>query len=338
MTAIFCIIDGMTDEQWTKTECEMSNWNDLRRHGVSGFLQTTPYGQTADSVSCMLRLLGYGGLQTGKLRGWIEALGCGISFASDDLLLRASWMNLDGRQCCTGFAAQPLDVPAAEQGICYNSLGGYKAMLVVQHGASLMDRLQTTAPHQHFGAPVDTLLPKGDRALAAYLQKHRTADQILLPWGEAVAGQLPKFPRQACFIAGCSTALGLGRALQIPVIQPAQATGDVDTNLSVKVAAALQAAQDWPLVILHINGADEAGHRRNNEEKRAFLQQVDQAVFARLRQSGHQLLLTADHGCSPQSGRHLEDAQPFVLYGTAHQGELGILPAAAGLQLLCGEH
>lgn len=336
MAAIFCIIDGMTDGDRRKSEPGLPNWSYMERHGASGFLQTTPHGQTADSVSCILRLLGYGGLQSDRLRGWIEALGSGVPFAKDDLLLRASWVNLDTRQCCTGFAASPLDIPVAEQGICYSSLGGYKAMLVMRNGASLMGRLQTAAPHQHFGAPVDVLLPKGDGLLSAYLQRHRTAEQILIPWGEAVAGSLPRFSYQACLIAGCSTVLGIGRALQIPVLRPMQATGDVDTDLPEKLEAALQAARVYPLVILHINGADEAAHRRNPVEKQAFLRQVDQVIFADLRQSGHQLLLTADHGCSPATGRHLDTAQPFVLYGTSYQGNLGVLTAAAGLRLLYG--
>lgn len=333
MAAIFCIIDGMTDEQWSETQKEMPCWNQIGQQGAVGLLQTTPPGQLADSVGCILRLLGYTGADA--CRGWIEALGCDIPFAADDLLLRASWMTLDERGCSTGFAVSPLKVPTMERGICYYSLGRYKAMLVLQHGAPILTQLRTCAPHQHFGAPVEGLLPKGSEVLTAYIKKYCTAEQILIPWGPAGAGSLSAFSRQAVLLAGCSTALGIGRALHLPVLHPNGATGDVDTDLSAKAAAALQAAEIYPLVILHINGADEAGHRKNWEEKKAFLQQVDALVFTPLLQSGHCLLFTADHGCSPETGGHLQNLQPFVLYDTMHRGNLGILPAATGLQLLC---
>ena len=337
MAAIFCIIDGMTDEQWSEIQNEMRCWKQAGQQGAVGFLQTTPPGQSADSVGCILRLLGHTGTQTGACRGWIEALGCDIPFAADDLLLRASWVTLDEQCCSTGLAEFPLEAPAVEQGICYYSLGGYKAMLVLQHGASWLPQLRTCTPHQHFGASADVLLPKGIEALTAYIKKYCTAEQILIPWGQACAGSIPAFSRQAVLLAGCSTALGIGRALHIPVQRPPGATGDVDTDLSAKAAAALQAAERYPLVILHINGADEAGHRKNRAEKRAFLQQVDAVVFAQLLQSNHALLFTADHGCSPKTGSHLSNLQPFVLAGTEQKGNLGVLSAAMGLQLLCGK-
>lgn len=335
MAAIFCIIDGMTDEQWSETQKEMPCWQQIGQQGAAGLLQTTPPGQPADSVGCILRLLGYAGAN--PWRGWIEALGCNIPFAEDDLLLRASWLTLDERRCCTGLAAAPLEAPAIEQGISYYSLGGYKAMLVLQHGAALLTQLQTCAPHQQLGLPVEGLLPKGLEALTAYIKKYSTAKQILIPWGQARPGSLSAFPRQAVLLAGCSTALGIARALHMPALRPDGATGDVDTDLSAKAAAALQAAEAYPLVILHINGADEAAHRQNGEEKKAFLRQVDTLVFTKLLQAGHSLLLTADHGCSPKTGGHLQNLQPFVLSGTIHKGTLGILPAAAGLQLLCSQ-
>ena len=43
--------------------------------------------------------------------------------------------------------------------------------------------------------------------------------------------------------------MGIGRALHLPVLHPNGATGDVDTDLSAKAAAALQAAEIYPLVI-----------------------------------------------------------------------------------------
>ena len=74
--------------------------------------------------------------------------------------------------------------------------------------------------------------------------------------------------------------------------------------------AALQAAQKYPFVLLHINGADEAGHRKHSIEKKQFLKKVDEQVLAKLLKSYHRITVVSDHGTDPANGLHLGDKQP----------------------------
>lgn len=90
------------------------------------------------------------------------------------------------------------------------------------------------------------------------------------------------------------------------------ATGDVDTDLDAKTEAALRAAERYPFVLLHINGADEAAHRHDSAEKETFLRRVDDRVLSRLLASEHEIVVASDHGADPESGAHLGGPQPFL--------------------------
>ena len=115
---------------------------------------------------------------------------------------------------------------------------------------------------------------------------------------------------------------------------PPGSTGDTDTDLAAKVEAALALAKRLPLVLLHINGADEAAHRKDREEKEAFLGQVDRLVVEPLAQSGLPLLVTSDHSTSCRTGGHLGIPQPFALWRGEQRGNLGQLAGTTALQLL----
>ena len=69
--------------------------------------------------------------------------------------------------------------------------------------------------------------------------------------------------------------------------------------------------RNYPFVLLHINGADEAAHRHDSAEKETFLRRVDDRVLSRLLASEHEIVVASDHGADPESGAHLGGPQPF---------------------------
>ena len=101
-----------------------------------------------------------------------------------------------------------------------------------------------------------------------------------------------------------SVASGIARMTGMDIMEVPGATGDTDTNLTAKAEAAKQAACTYPFVLLHINGADEAAHRRNPAEKRAFLHEVDSILMPSLLESNHKLVVVSDHTTDPYSGLH----------------------------------
>ncbi len=157
---------------------------------------------------------------------------------------------------------------------------------------------------------------------------------MLIPWGQSVPCSLPLFHPQAAAVGGALIVQGLCRAVGMELHTGARFTGDTDTDLPAKTGLALALSEKNRFVLLHINGADEAAHRLDPLEKTSFLRQVDQKVVAALQGAPGPVLVCADHGTSPATGKHLRDLQPFLLRGHNLEGNLGTMPGTAAKKLL----
>lgn len=303
MSKILCIIDGMTDRDFCAGDYPtLSSMHLLRRVDTTG-------GQEPESFGCILRLLGIKKVPA-HLRGYAEALGHNIPVGTNDLVLRGSWFALDEQGRCTVPVPAPEKLPAMES--CrYYSLGEYKSLLVFPGMATFVSDIVTYPPYVCSGQSAPQLCPQGCGEVSRVFRSLLTKDRCLIPWGQSVSASMAPFPRKAAVGCGTSIVKGIARLLGMTLIPVPGATGDVDTDLTEKVKAALYAAQTYPFVLLHINGADEAAHRRNPAEKREFLHKVDDEVLPMLLCSGHEINVVADHGTDPATGQHLGGAQPL---------------------------
>jgi 2,3-bisphosphoglycerate-independent phosphoglycerate mutase len=114
-------------------------------------------------------------------------------------------------------------------------------------------------------------------------------------------------------VAAPGAAAGLGRLLGADVVVPAGATGQPDTDLAGKAAAAAQAAGHGAVrVVVHVGGPDEAAHDRDPAGKVAAIERVDRELLPRLARLvqiyAGSLRVCPDHGCDPRTGEH--DASP----------------------------
>lgn len=120
-------------------------------------------------------------------------------------------------------------------------------------------------------------------------------------------------------VCGPGAVAGIGRLLGADVVVPDGATGDVDTDLPAKAAAALRALDAGRDVVVHVGAADEAAHRCDRAAKRTALEAVDRALLGPLRRAvraaGATLTVTADHGTCPWTGRHDAAAVPYATEG-----------------------
>ncbi|HAN43883.1 MAG TPA: hypothetical protein DCP97_00685 [Ruminococcaceae bacterium] len=332
MSAILCIIDGMTDEEF-----KISNFPNLRSmaaEGAVGEFITVPQGFAAESLSCIFTLLGYGAHQIPKQgRGWLEAVGADIPVDSGDLVLRASWASCDKNGRLSSFADTPPNCKSCGN-IEYYSLGEYKAVVVLKGKAKKLSRITTHSPFDNIGEYITALLPQGSSELADFIMQNRTDNKILLPWGQSAACEISKLPYNAAAVASTPVVCGIAKCLGMRLITPNGANGETDTNLTAKAEISLQLAAQHELVVLHINGADEASHRKSADEKQSFLHRIDNEVFMPLKNCGLPVLITSDHGTSPVTGRHINAGQPFVLYSAGKSGNLGIFSGREAISLL----
>ena len=300
MSRILCIIDGMTDPQFRASDFPQLAGMQLARY------VDTCRGHAPESLGCILRLLGVAEVPE-HLRGYAEALGEGVPVGQGDLILRGSWFAVE-RGICTRPVPGPESL--ATDGWRYCHLAQYKSLLVFPGGAEAIRDIVTFPPYVCAGKPVEELCPLGCAALAAAFRGQWRDDRCLRPWGQSVAAALPPFPERGAVVTGTSVVKGIAHLLELDLLDDPRMTGEVDTDLELKAETVLRAAEEYPFVVLHINGTDEAGHRKDAGEKRAFLHRVDGEVLGPLARSGHELYVVADHGTDPVSGCHMDFPQP----------------------------
>ena len=332
MGGILCIFDGMTDGGFFFADYPY--FSRCLASGAQGLLETTPPGRSPESLGCILTLTGVPADELGAFsRGWIEALGQGVPFDRGDLLVRTTCVALDGAGRIGEATAQP---ETAEPGL--HRIGSYQGLLVVPGAAQSLADIETFPPYEHPGAFARDLVPRGSALLRDFTLRNITADRALIPWGQAAPGQPRPKDARICFVCGAPIVRGIARALGADLVVPPGATGDVDTDLAAKLTAALAAARTHEFVVLHLNGADEASHRRDRAEKAAFLRRADEIIVRGLLTDGGPALLCADHGADPATGAHLGGPQPFLLLGTRRRGAIGTFCGTSARRLLTEEN
>lgn len=305
MSKILCIIDGMTDPQF-----DARDYPSLSSMRLERCIDTT-CGYDAESFGCILRLLGVRDVPDHS-RGYAEALGAGIPVGENDLVLRGSWYGLDAEGRCT----EPVPALGHILGECechYHSLGDYKSLLVFPGEGKSVRRITTYPPYDCLGKSAVQLCPQGSEAVKEVFESNLQKDQCLLLWGQSAPSSLAPLPMKAAVICHATVVKGIGRLLGMTVLDVEGATGDTDTDLTSKVRSALKAAEEFPFVLLHINGADEASHRKDPSEKTEFLKMVDKIVLTELLRSEFEVVVVSDHGTDPDTGLHISGQQPMYM-------------------------
>ena len=302
MSKILCVIDGMTDPYF-----RVNNYPNLLSMRLLRHVDTTQ-GQAPESLGCILRLLGIKRVPP-YLRGYAEALGYGIPVNKNDLIFRGSWFSLDEQGCCNVPTSAPESLSESEGH--YYHLGQYKSLLIFPDMANCIADMVTYAPYACNGKDARTLCPKGCAAASRVFHAQLAKDHCLILWGQSVPAKIAPFPQKAAVVCGTPIVKGIAHLLNMTLISVSGATGDIDTNLQEKTKAAIDVAKNYPFVLLHINGADEAAHRKNPNEKNEFLRKVDAAVVKSLLQSGHEIYIVSDHGTDPVTGQHIGNRQPM---------------------------
>jgi 2,3-bisphosphoglycerate-independent phosphoglycerate mutase len=118
---------------------------------------------------------------------------------------------------------------------------------------------------------------------------------------------------KASVVSGCNTVQGLGRLLGFRVIEDPRFTADVDTDLSAKIATALDELAHSALVFVHIKAPDIFAHDRDPLGKRDFISAIDQAL-APLLEARVGIAVAADHTTNSNTGRHTPDPVPALMY------------------------
>ena len=311
MSHILLIIDGMTDPNFRIADYpSMDSMQQLAPVDYSE-------GGRPETLACTLRILGLRQVPP-HIRPIVEAYGAGLEVAPDDLWLRGSWYHIDeqgqpDRQESLDTFTLPTDTTADVEP---HDLGQGHWLFRLREERYLCERL--TLPTPFVTGKMGDLLPEGNETIRDYFSHLTTPRHRLIVWDKGVSSPLPQLREPSVIIAAEKVLLGLGKMLGWETVTHPALTGETDTDLGLLARLTLDAADRTDRVIVHINGADQAGHRRDEAGKRAFLRRIDNELLPLLLRSSHRLTLTSDHGCDPATGCHLPGPQPILCSGMTH--------------------
>ena len=143
---------------------------------------------------------------------------------------------------------------------------------------------------------------------------------VVIPWGGGEHVKLKplseKYGLQAACVAAASLVKGIAQLVGMTVVNVPEATGEVDTNTLAKAEAALKVLRNHDLVLIHVEGPDEASHDGDIAGKISIIRKIDSMIEmlqknASLRETC--IALLADHATSTKLRRHLEDPAPVTI-------------------------
>lgn len=142
---------------------------------------------------------------------------------------------------------------------------------------------------------------------------------IVLPRG---AGAVPdvqpfneKYGLKSACIAETGLIMGIGRLAGMDIIEVEGATGGVDTDLDSIRESIIKKASEYDFLLINIDGADEAGHDGNLQEKVDFIEKVDAVIGEVMKIPDTYFILTADHSTPISVMDHTGDPVPLVIKG-----------------------
>ena len=229
--------------------------------------------------------------------------------------------------------------------IIFKESTGHRAVLVLR-GEGLSDKVSDADPKKEGKSPKKVVATDGSK------EAEKTADilnklvkksydmikdhpvnikrienneppaNIIIPRG---AGAVPeveslndKYNVKSMCIAETGLILGIAKFAGMDVVEVEGATGGVDTNLDNIIDAIIENVNknDHNFFLINIDGADEAGHDGNLQDKVDFIEKVDKIVIEKL--FGLEdccIILTADHSTPISAMDHTADPVPMIIYG-----------------------
>ncbi len=227
--------------------------------------------------------------------------------------------------------------------VIFKESTGHRAVLVLR-GEGLSDKISDADP-KHEGKPPKKVVPLDDTPEAA-----RTADilnmivsksydilkdhpinlqriedgenpaNIIIPRG---AGAVPyvepfgdKYGLKPVCIAETGLIKGIGNITGMDLVDIEGATGGIDTNLeNIERGILDTAALDYDFLLINVDGADEAGHDGQLDEKIKFIEKVDDMLARLMEIDDAYFILTADHSTPISTMDHTGDPVPILING-----------------------
>ena len=327
-------LNGLTTLEAAKTP----NMDRFAERAMCGIMHPIAPGVRAGSDTAHLSILGFDPYEYYTGRGPFEAAGIGMDVRAGDVAFRCNFATVDENMVVVDRRAGRIkegtdELSAALDGLEFE---GVKCLVhpsvehrgaLVLRGEGLSADISDADPHDP-GLPVHTIeaLTEGAQKTANVVnafvrkshnilsalplnEKRKQAGElpanIMLPRGAGVAPHLGKFDERhnvkSAIIVEVALIKGIGRYLQMNVIDVPGATGGQDTDEVALANATVEALSAHDFVLTNIKCPDLGGHDGNVEAKVEAIEKADNMVGILLDEINWDVTiaaLTADH-CTP---------------------------------------
>ena len=362
---VIIIPDGAADEPIEQfggktilEAAEIPNIDIISQTGRQGLVQTVAEKMTPGSDVAMMSLLGYDPQRFYTGRAPIEAVAMNIQLEPTDWVFRCNLVTIADDKMADHSAGhistkegakiiEDLNKTLGSKTIKFYPGVSYRHLCVIK-GVDF--DVYTEPPHDIIGREIIKNLPRGKNAeiLLELMAKSRqllaeheinkvrrdlgenTVSSIWF-WGQGKKAAMESFQTRFGLKGAAITAVdlvrGLAKLIGFDLIKVEGATGFVDTNYNGKAQAAIEALDKYDIVLVHIEGPDEAGHAGNAELKKKAVEKIDKHIVGPVYQAlqkydNWRILVMPDHPTPVRSQAHSGKPVPFAMAGTGVSGVL----------------
>lgn len=334
--------------------------------GEVGMATTVPEGFPPGSDVANLAVFGYDPQKYYTGRSPLEAESIGVPLKLSDTTFRANVVTLSDEanyadKTMVDYSSDEISTAEAHELIAavneklscddYEFYGGtsYRHLLVWHNKEN---NFSLTPPHDISGRVVGEYLPK-DATLLSLMEKSydilkdhpinldrisrglHPANSVWI-WGNGTKPDLDtyasKFNLSGTVISAVDLIKGIGNCAGLDVVEVEGATGTVHTNFDGKAEAAVTALKNGSdFLYVHLEAADEAGHRHEIDNKVRAIELIDEKIVAPivnyLKDSGedYHMLIMPDHPTPLDIMTHTSNPVPYILYKSESENMSDVL-------------
>ena len=347
MKKITIVLDGVADREneklGGKTPLEYAhtpNLDALYRKSRSGVVKTIPEGMEVGSAVANLSLLGFDPA-TYRGRAVIEAAGLSMPIDENDLYIRANMVTFEGdtfeESSIKSYSAydiatekaQPIAGALAGAGFGgeyeLKYCGSFRNILVVKGGKNLYP-IDFMPAHDIIGRPIRQFI-RTEGAQAPFFELMKKSYAFLKGKGSDINGLwfwgasiMPEIAGDVAGRVALSETLlmdGITKISGIPNIGTVREGRSFEDFLQEKLEKAVEAANKYENIYVHIQETDDLSHELMPLEKAQAVEVFDRVFlpgFLKSIQGGYTLKLVSDHFTFSDTGAHGGESVPFLFY------------------------
>ena len=335
---------------------ETPHMDDVVRSGSIGQFYAIRPGIKVDSDAAHLAMLGQDVNLSSSNRGAYEALGAGLTLGPTDVGFRVNLATIDNQFVLVDGRAGRIRDEAKQLEHAVNDMVeldavsfdfrqtlGFKGALVLRDDDFSVDvslptqygvgrqiwarAAKGTSQALHTAETINEFMVKTNEVLKRHpLNLRRLTDQkppanVVMPWAvgqiERMNPTMRKYGKGLC-VAAAPVIKGVCKYSGMDIVDVPGATGEYDTDTAAKGKIALENLGNYDIILIHVEGTDEASHDGNVEGKLIIIEKIDAMVGLLLEHTDiakTRFALLSDHGSSCVTHDHMTTEVPIAVCG-----------------------